>query len=105
MKIQASNASQIYKSFASAPKTVKGGKPEAAKSAVSNMDKIELSGEFSPLGEKFTIVGGISAEVSADTAIDRLAGLRDMIADGSYDISSSSIADAILFGNGNIAEE
>ena len=46
MKIQASNASQIYKSFASAPKTVKGGKPEAAKSAVSNMDKIELSGTF-----------------------------------------------------------
>jgi flagellar biosynthesis anti-sigma factor FlgM len=68
-----------------------------AEKAVSvKKDSFSLSPEASALKECSRAVKKAASEITSSASEDRISSLKSRIADGSYNVSSTKIADAIL---------
>lgn len=92
MKINFIKSSSNY--FDSAPVNSKKG--NAAKSDVTIKDKVEISGKGSRMCNTKDISRTIVSEIDKPISPERIAQLKNQIKNGTYKVSSSAIADAIL---------
>ncbi len=95
MTIRPSNISQAYKAYVSAPKCSES-KTEHKTSPIDRQDRLELSREASGITPQQSIVASLSHEVSAGASAERLAQLKESIANGTYSVLSEKIAAAVL---------
>lgn len=66
------------------------------KTSAEKKDSFSLSSEASMFRECGRIIRSSVAEITAPADKDRLSALKQQIANGSYNVSSGQIADAIL---------
>lgn len=66
------------------------------KASVSKKDSFSLSSEASMFRECGKVIKSAVSEITSSASDDRIASLRQQIQNGSYNISSSQVADAIL---------
>ena len=66
------------------------------KASVSKKDSFSLSSEASMFRECGKIIKSAVAEITSPASEDRINALRQQIKNGSYNISSGQVADAIL---------
>lgn len=98
MVIQRFDSAQIYKNYAANSNNSKGTeKVVECKAGADRLDRLELSSNATQ-AKSASLTRTISAEVNESTSAERLNAIKQSIADGTYSVSASAIASALLSG-------
>ncbi|SDN20669.1 flagellar biosynthesis anti-sigma factor FlgM [Acetanaerobacterium elongatum] len=97
MVIQRFDSAQFYKNYAANSNSKGTEKVVESKGGTDRLDRLELSSNAAQAKSAF-LTRSIAAEVNENTSIERLSAIKQSIADGTYRVSSSVIASALLSG-------
>lgn len=95
MVIQRFDAAQFYKNYTANSSSKGSEKVPENKVGSDRLDRFELSSN-AVQAKSATLTRAISAEVNENASTERLSAIKQSIADGTYHISASAIASALL---------
>lgn len=72
------------------------GKTSAGKLTSAKTDKVTISGDGAARAEISRLASSIAAEVDSPASSERIDGLRQAVEQGTYNVPSEDIADAML---------
>lgn len=103
MKIQAANASQIYKSY-SALKKHSDSSASVSSAHSENVDRIEISKDVAIFNEARAIAINMAKESALPASAERINELKAMVSNGSYSVSADALALSVLNGFHSVTE-